>query len=592
MALQFARGTLLWPGADAVNTTYTISGLPFQPKALRFYVLGRASATDATASTHLRQCVGFAVSTSSRRAVATYDQHASGTMICTSGYRDDCVVLTVDGSPAASGRLDLNSIASDGFQLIVDDQAPADVMVFWEAWGGSEITVAAVVDIAEPSATGNVDYTVTGFTNGATDQVVMFAGTQTTGASPSAVRTDGGICMGFASGPDAANNIVMAGNQDDGSTTSDTDRYIRDGECVAMIALAGGNPNARAQLTQFGTNNFRLNWAAVGTTDRRYIALAIKGGKWVVGSTTINATSASATATVSGLPFAPIGVSLMSGFSTEDAAGTSSVEDKKSMGSGSSTSSRAAQGCWDENGPTTSDVNVTVEYDGILAVPTASATIDCVIDLSQMNSDGFQLIVDDAGASVSSTSWVGYLAFGTVPTRGRVSFAELETPNVQTRGRVSFVELEVPNVATRGRVSWAEFEVPTTQTRGRVSFAELEVPSFALTPTRGQVSWVELETPFVATRGRVSWIELETPFTPTRGRVSFAELETPNVATRGRVSFLELEVGFAPTRGRISFAEFEAPAAPTRGRVSWMELQVPDVGAAEFVSGRLRRRRR
>jgi hypothetical protein len=210
-----------------------------------------------------------------------------------------------------------------------------------------------------------------------------------------------------------------------------------------MIALAGGNPDARAQLTQFGTDNFRLNWIARATTNRRYIALAIKGGSWAVGSTTINATSLSATATVSGLPFAPIGVSLMSGLSTEDAAGTSSVEDKKSMGSGSSTSSRRALGHWDENGPTAADVNLTVEYDGILAVPSAASAIDCVIDLSQMNSDGFQLIVDDAGASVSSTAWIGYLTFGTIATRGRISFAELETPSVQTRGRISFVELEV-----------------------------------------------------------------------------------------------------------------------------------------------------
>lgn len=78
------------------------------------------------------------------------------------------------------------------------------------------------------------------------------------------------------------------------------------------------------------------------------------------------------------------------------------------------------------------------------------------------------------------------------PTRGQVSFAELEAPFVLTRGQVSFAELEAPLVLTRGQVSFAEFEAPTVLTRGQVSWAELEAPTLV---TRGQVSWAVFEAP-------------------------------------------------------------------------------------------------
>ncbi len=191
--------------------------------------------------------------------------------------------------------------------------------------GGDDITVAEALSIAEPVATGNVDYTVTGFTADGVGQVVMFAGVQQTGASPAVGRQDSGRCVGFASGTAAANNAVAMGNSDDGSATMDTDGYCKTGECLGMIAVAGGNPSARAQLTQWNTNGFRLNWIARVTTNRRYIALAIKGGLWQAGSYTINGNTLNATATVSGLAFQPLGVDLIGRMTVEQAAGVSTA---------------------------------------------------------------------------------------------------------------------------------------------------------------------------------------------------------------------------------------------------------------------------
>lgn len=163
MALKFTHGAIQWNSVDGVGVTYTVSGLSFQPKALRFYWQGLGSASDANSeTTHSRRGVGFATSTSDRRCVGSQDQDAAATMVCTTGYRTDAVALTLTSTPAADGLLDLDAILSDGFRLIVDDAAPVNITIFWEAWGGDDITNAATGEIAEPAAAGNVDYVVTG----------------------------------------------------------------------------------------------------------------------------------------------------------------------------------------------------------------------------------------------------------------------------------------------------------------------------------------------------------------------------------------------------------------------------------------------
>ena len=112
-----------------------------------------------------------------------------------------------------------------------------------------------------------------------------------------------------------------------------------------------------------------------------------------------------------------------------------------------------------------------------------------------------------------------------------------------------------------------------TATRGRISWAELETP---IIETRARVSWIEFQTPNVITRGRVSWSELQVPNRATRGRISWTEFETPLAATRGRISQTEFQVPNRLTRGRVSWTELQVPNSPTRGLLSWSEFQVPD----------------
>ena len=407
----FAHGALQWLAADAVSTVYTVSGLGFQPGALEFEWGGMSATVNAGSGTaHLIRGHGFAVGASARRAVVGRSNDGPTAAECVTGYRDDCVVFVPSITPGLDGALDLQSITTDGFTLVVDDQVSADLTIFYKAYGG--MTGATVLEIAEPAATGTQDYSVPGFVAGASDQVVLFAGVQEIGAANTISRKDSGFCYGFAAGATPA-NVVAAGNSADAALTMVTGSYVQTGECLAMLAIGSGNPNARATLTQWNADGFRLNWLARGVTSRKSIALAMKGGQWAVGATTIASQTLNATATVSGLAFAPTGVICLTAWRAAPAAGIKLTEDLFTRGIGSASSSRRTMGHRDLNGSGLASINSVIRYDAILgeAAGGGAGTVDGLIDLNAMTPDGFQLIVD-LGAAFGTNAWIGYLARG------------------------------------------------------------------------------------------------------------------------------------------------------------------------------------
>lgn len=413
MALSFAHGAVQWLAADAATTTYAVTGLGFTPKALRLYWTGIASATDLESTTvPLRRGIGVAADATHRRAVCGYSADNTAGSDCGSVAADDCVVVTVDGTGTVDARLDLASLDAGGFTLVVDDQIPSDLTVCWEAWGGTDIATVTVGDIAEPAATGTQNYTATGFTTAGTDQVVLLAGVQSTAALGTGAATDSGIAIGVATGTAATAQWVGAFNSDDASNPTNTDRYVRTGECLAQIVVGGGNPDARASLSAWGTDLFTLDWVARGLTNRRSIYLAIKGGAWAAGSVAIDTRTVGNTATVSGLAFAPVGLLTLSGSTVENGAGTSSTIERAAMGSASSATARRSMGWLDRNGVATTEIFTRVDYDAVVAF-TDLGVNNWTLDVSAFTSDGFTLITDEnAGGSAPVSTLVPYLACG------------------------------------------------------------------------------------------------------------------------------------------------------------------------------------
>ncbi len=419
--MGFAQGAIQWLTSDALNATKVVTGLGFSPKAIRFYWMGHQSATDSfTQTVSERRGIGFCSNATTRRAVGTFSADNVADSDCGSVAADDCVCITVTGAGAIDGKLDISSIDVNGFTLIVDDVTPANLTIFYEAWGLDDIQQVTIGDIAEPAATGTQNYTANGFNARGDNQVVMFAGVQSTAALNTGQVNDSGLCVGASTGTATAQNIVVVGNSDDGSATMDTVSYARATECLAMIVVAGGNPQARAVLSAFNTDQFTLNWTNRGVTNRRYIYMAIKGGGWRVGSYTIRQDSGR-TAAITDLPFILKGISFMGSMKTQSAAGTATVQDRIGLGSASGLLERKAMGVLDENGTASSEIDLAISYDSISSYPSATGTEQARQDLSVFGYNNFTLTVEiDSGGP--ENEWMGYLAFGAtkLPMQGTI----------------------------------------------------------------------------------------------------------------------------------------------------------------------------
>lgn len=415
--MQFAQGSQFWNNASGAGTVYTISGLGFQPKALMFYCVGMSTASDISGidgGSNARVSMGFATSTSNRRCQGFMSVVSAVAADCQEIYRDDAVVATVSAAGVVDGLLDLNSITSGGFTLIVDDAAPINLRVFWLAWGGDDIVNASVGEIVEPAATGVQSYSVTGWISPLPeDNVVLFAGCQLTAAAPTAAVQDAGFMFGAATATGAGSQFVCASNEDDGSATMDTLSYIRGDECLAMMTVAGGNPNARASFNGFDSLGFDLSWTARAVTNRRYIYLAIQGGKWKAGNYTIDLTTIGNTTTVSGLLFSPIGAIHVSADRAQSAAGVSTTGAMQNWGVWSSLTARRNMRYFSENGTAIAEINLAIEVnEGVTfaSLPT-SPDPDWFVDIDAINSDGFRVIVTTP-ETTPHTDFQPYLAFG------------------------------------------------------------------------------------------------------------------------------------------------------------------------------------
>jgi hypothetical protein len=120
------------------------------------------------------------------------------------------------------------------------------------------------------------------------------------------------------------------------------------------------------------------------------------------------------TVTVSGLAFAPIGLSLIGTRNLETTAASTKNNDRLSIGCGTSPTSRRSMGMLDADAVADALIDLTIQYDQVLCFIDATGALSSIYDINAMNSDGFQLICDANGAG-SGVDWVGYLTFGSAP---------------------------------------------------------------------------------------------------------------------------------------------------------------------------------
>jgi hypothetical protein len=386
-------------GTGTTDVAVTAPG--FTPKAIIFWWSGRTEGTDTIGGQNAQFGMGFATGTTARRSISLQSEDGQAASDSDRAIRDDSCISTITTTRTLDGAGDLKSLDANGFTIAIDDAFARDLRVSYLALGGDDITNAATGTFTMPAVTGNQDISGVGFQ----PDFVMFLATGNDAVPEYAANAC--AIMGAASGGSAANNGVLMCFARTNQATMNTGGYSITNECVQDVDSRDGDPIDKAQLTLFQSDGFRLNWTTAPASDEQCFYLALKGGNYLVGELSTRTDTNDIAETSFG--FQPDAAMF---FSHAKAESTTTVADdhaEVSIGAFSATDERSAQGYFDEDAAADSNVITAIEHDACYVHIKSDATIDGLMDVKSIDSDGFTMVMDDADPAAA---FVWYVAFG------------------------------------------------------------------------------------------------------------------------------------------------------------------------------------
>ena len=408
MALQSFVGSFN-TGTGAATTTVVVTGVGFVPKSIIFWWSGRSESTDTIGrASHVRG-FGVANSATDRRAIVNKVVDAAANADTQRAHDNAACILSVSVAAAIDGQIDLQSMDADGFTLVVDDAMPLDLRVNFMALGGDSLTNVQSGQFQAATVTGNQDITGVGFQ----PDFVMVFGIEYATAPPSATGY-APFLIGAAVSSSQQGILVTA--SEDTVSTMDTFSYCTDDEFIANSSAEDTSIETRADFVSFLSDGFRINWIEIIAGARYHHYLALKGGNYVVGNL-LTQTDTVTDIVESGFGFQPSGAMFFSAGVAKSTNDVSSNNDRVSIGAFSGVSTRGAQGTLDEYNLTDSEVTTAIEFDEVYVNIKTDSTIDGLMDVKSIDSDGFTMIMDDADPA---QAFVWYIAFGAAAAAGGV----------------------------------------------------------------------------------------------------------------------------------------------------------------------------
>jgi len=407
MALNVARGFLNTTTAAAGNTV-VVAGLGFQPKAVFFWWNGRTDTADAVGRRTQQTGFGYAVSTTDRRYATCLAQDTPTAMVTNRMQGNAaCIGITTTGA-AIDGLMDLQSMDSGGFTLVIDDAFVASYTVHYLALGGTDIVNVGGNDFTMALVTGNQDVEQVAFL----PNFIMFFsdGQQTINNSVSA---DSGLTIGAAKS--SSNRYVLTGGSNDASANAQSVSYAIDTECIALLNSGVTATESRADFVDFHSspaNGFRINWLSNAGSAKiiAYLAIQFTNANYAVLGDLLTQTDTTTDIVESGFPFMPLGGMFLSANRAKSTANTVTDDHELSIGAFTSTASRSAAGMMDDDAAGTAVVGTAVEFDAVYVnLPNTAATVEGLMDIKSVDSSGFTAIMDDADP-VQAFVW--YMVFG------------------------------------------------------------------------------------------------------------------------------------------------------------------------------------
>lgn len=395
-------------GTGIVGSTIVVTGVGFQPKAIQFWWSGRSESTDTIGRASHYRGFGVAASPTDRRAITNNAVDAAAAADTQSAHSDAACILSVSAAIAIDGALDLQSMDADGFTLVVDDVMPRDLRVHYQAVGGDSLTNVASGQFIEPAAAGDQDVTSLAFQP---DCVLFFSSGDP--VAPPVGQADSLMMVGAA--VSSTQRACWLGDSNASAATMQAISYCIGTECIVLPASAAGTITARADFVSFLSNGFRINW--IERSLLRYIHfLAFKGGNFAVGNL-LTQTDTVTDIVETGLGFQPTSALFLSHGQAASTADTPQDHDRLSIGAFSGVTTRGAQGTLDEDNLADSEVSSAIEFDEVYVNIALDSTIDGLMDVKSIDSDGFTMIMDNADPA---QAFVWYLAFGAASAAGTI----------------------------------------------------------------------------------------------------------------------------------------------------------------------------
>lgn len=298
-------------GTGAAASTVTVTGTGFPFKAIIFWTSFQPG---VTATNNASFSIGLVTS----QNASTIDNQRAAWVGCIQVDSSVCKsqnnaalafhVFTGTATFSIAGSFTVTTIGSDGFTITIGTQFAADTTIYYEAWGGSDITNVAIGAMTQRITTGSFTETSIGFQ----PDFAMFVSTAAIANNTATAHAK--LKIGVT---DGTNSGLATAYCADAALASVCGTYMREAAAQNEILASmesNTSVNVRDSLTSVSGSSpyITLNCdEASGTPTAALIyVLAIKGGRWHVGNYTA-ATTATTFDVTDGPAWTPVGIGVI-----------------------------------------------------------------------------------------------------------------------------------------------------------------------------------------------------------------------------------------------------------------------------------------
>lgn len=388
---------------QTAGNTVNVAEVGFQPKAVLFWWSGQTSAIDAITQENHNRGVGWATSTTSRYSVGNYYENLASPTVAGRRMTNEACIAMVDGSGTDQGSIDFQSFDLNGFTLVIDTQCSINMQISYLALGGDGLVNAAAGFKYE---TDNLaDFTqVTGV--GFQPNLVFISSNHSGSATIPHSGSDARFNFGFAASASPSDQHVISNREEAGEDPTAPIAYNDDTYCYFLPSTT---TTAIGKISQFLTDGYEIEWKATEeNNDQAWVWLALDVTYVAVGSLLTKTDTSDIS--ITGLGFKPSSILFSSNGFAESTDNTQDSQNSiTSIGAATSETERTAQGSFVEYNVSGPGVHTIIEHDAVYVRGNDSHTIDAIMDLKSIDTDGFTCIMDDVE---TSPRFVGYVAFG------------------------------------------------------------------------------------------------------------------------------------------------------------------------------------